>query len=106
MGGNPPSLRSKTSETTLATTTATQVPEPDNKEPPCYLYHERVGPGNPDGQEKPKSKLAKFISTLQSPAAQQTNAARDRELLKEERTGVRTLSATGAVAGSGQATAA
>jgi len=101
-----PSLRSKASSTTLAVTATTEAPEPAANDPPRYLYRQRVGPGNPNAEQKPKSKLAKFMSKFQSPAVQQTKAARDREILEEERTGVRVLTPAGAVAGSMQATAA
>ncbi len=101
-----PSLRSKASSTTLAVTTTARASGTDAADPPRYLYHQKVGPGNPNAQQKAKSKLAKFMSKFQSPVVQQTNAARDRELLEEERTGIRVLTPAGAVAGSGQATAA
>ena len=71
----------------------------DNKksqQPPgqSYVYVDKVGTPNPDAQPKKKSKFSNFLSKFQSPAVKATNAARERELLKQERTGVRTVQVT------------
>ncbi len=118
-----PSLHSSLSTTTLGkadsdtttlnqpdsntTTTATAPQTSEPKQPSRYLYYEKTGrPPNPDAQLKPKSKLDKLLSKFQSPAVQKTNAARERELLEEERRGVKISSATGVAMGSGQAVGA
>ena len=59
-----------------------------------YVYIEKVGTPNPDAQPKTKSKFSNFLSKFQSPAVKATKAARERELLKQERTGVRTVQVT------------
>ncbi len=118
----PPSLHSTSSTTTLAkpdsntttlnkpdsnTTTPTETTKtntPQAKEPERYLYYKKTSkPPNPDAQPKPKTKLDKLLSKFQSPAVKQTNAAREREQLEEERRGVKIMSATGVAMGSGQA---
>ena len=101
----PPSLHSALSTTTLSkgtvTTTTASQPTP---QPERYLYYKKTGRApNPDAQLKPKSKLDKLLSKFQSPAVKRTNAARERELLEEERRGVKIYSATGVAMGSGQA---
>lgn len=113
----PPSLHSTASSTTLAskppnpnpldtqtqtTTTTTSNPTSDNGSLTQYIYTERVGAPNPDAQPKKKSKLSKFLASFQSSTVQRTNAAREREKLEEERTGVRKTAAVGAPQGTGQ----
>lgn len=113
-----PSLHSFASSTTLHTTgtadtdrtqmaiTATTTTNAD-KEPPRYTYIERSGRApNPDAQPKPKSKLSKFMSKLQSPAVRQTNEARERQKLEEERRGVTICTTMGTPSTATQATAA
>lgn len=111
------SLRSYDSSTSLGTKTdQTQTAEAQQNKnnnngvheagPARYLYYERKGPGNPDAQPKPKSKLSKFLSKFQSPAVKQTNAARERERLEEERTGVKVYTALGTPGSTNQSTAA
>ncbi len=81
--------------------------QPPQANPSRYLYYEKTGRApNPNAQLKPKSKLGAFFSKFQSPAVKKTNDARDRELLEEERRGVKIYTATGAPMGSAQATGA
>jgi hypothetical protein len=121
-----PSLHSMASATTLVpdqTKPTNEKAEKDNgerdsveedntdkysaeRDVPRYLYYKKTGTPNPDAQPKPKTKLDKLMSKFQSPAVRRTNAAREREKLEEERTGVRVYTPAGAVAGSYQATAA
>ncbi|KAK4141803.1 uncharacterized protein C8A04DRAFT_30648 [Dichotomopilus funicola] len=108
----PPSPDSTASSTTLTnklpnpldpqTQPSTSNTTSDNGTLTQYIYTERVGPPNLDAQPKKKSKLSKFLSTFQSSAVQQTNAAREREKLEEQRTGVRKTAAMGAPQGTGQ----
>ncbi len=88
-------------ETSSATTTSpslhsstTLVPTPDQtpttSKEPCRTYYQRVGPSNPDAQPKSKSKLGKLLSKLPSSAAVRKSVdVRERQLVEEERTGVR-----------------
>ena len=107
-----PSLHSRTSSGTLTT-----KPDPSQNQPASvtgkheagparYVYHERVGAPNPNAQPKRKSKFSKLLSKFQSPAVKQTNAARERELLEQERTGVKTYTPLGTPGSTNQATAA
>jgi len=67
------------------------------KQPPAlqqYVYVNKVGTPNPDAQPKKKSKISSFFSKFQSPAVKATNAARERVLLEQERTGVRKVQVT------------
>ena len=71
----------------------TQKPQPDyNPQPYCYV--ESYKTPNPNAQPKKKSKLSEFFSKFQSPAVKSTNAARERELLEQERTGVKKVVVT------------
>ncbi|KAK4189453.1 hypothetical protein QBC35DRAFT_472672 [Podospora australis] len=92
----PPSLASKTSSTTLTENQGGGSEIPDR-----YTYVERIGEPNPNAQAKPPSKLSKFFSKFQSPAVKKTNAAREKEKLEEERTGVRVYTPMPAPVGSG-----
>ena len=106
----PPSLYSTTSsvtlipdqpptDTTLATTTSSELPR--------YTRITPTGvPPNPSAQPKPKSALTKLFGKLQSPAVKQSVAARERELLEEERTGLKKTTFGGAASDAGPATAA
>lgn len=59
--------------------------------PQQYVYVDKVGTPNPDAQPKKKSKISSFFSKFQSPAVKATNAAREKVLLEQERTGVRKI---------------
>ncbi|KAK0614728.1 hypothetical protein B0T14DRAFT_528967 [Immersiella caudata] len=59
-----------------------------------FAYVDRRITPNPDAQPKQKGKLSKFLSKFQSPAVKATNAIREREMLEQERTGVKKVSAT------------
>ncbi|KAK3299889.1 uncharacterized protein B0H64DRAFT_379369 [Chaetomium fimeti] len=106
-----PSLHSTTSSTTLTApttnqTATNQTTTPPTREPRQYVYvDKRVAP-NPDAQPKPKSRLSRFLSKFESSVVRQANAAREREALEAERTGVRKYAATGAPGNSTQSTAA
>jgi hypothetical protein len=100
----PPSLRSTTSSVTLAV-------KPDHEKekelvPERYTYVKKTGPANPDAQPKEKSKLGKFLTKFQSPAVKKTNAAREKELLEEERTGTKKYTVLGTPGSTNQSTAA
>jgi len=59
-----------------------------------YTYiHSQKAP-NPDAKPKTKGKLGTFLSKFRSPAVKATTALRERELLEQERTGVKKVSAT------------
>lgn len=84
----PPSLQSKASSTTLVPTsdqTQTASPEPSS----AHLYKATGRPPNPDAQPKPKSKLSKLMSKLASPSVRRSLDLHERQLLEEERTGVK-----------------
>jgi hypothetical protein len=107
----PPSLHSNPSSTNLDKHDASQPPvtkqEEPRTQPDRYLYYKKTGRApNPDAQLKPKSKLSSFLSKFQSPAVKKTNDARDRELLEEERRGVKIYTATGVPTGADQNTGA
>ncbi len=102
------SLHSNLSSTTLGQDANNQHPAPAQPESaassPRYIYTKKTGrPPNPDAQPKSKSALGKFMSKFQSPAVRQGNDARDRELLEEERTGVKIWTATETPTGQGSA---
>ncbi|KAK3900061.1 hypothetical protein C8A05DRAFT_36296 [Staphylotrichum tortipilum] len=79
-----PSLHSST--TLVPTSDQTQA---TSKEP-CRTYYQRMGPPNPDARPKSKSKLGKLLSKLPSSAAVRRSVdVRERQLVEEERTGVR-----------------
>jgi hypothetical protein len=99
-----PSLRSRASSITLIPDEPTASAE--NGELPRYTRYERTGNPNPDAQPKHKSKLNKFMSKFQSPAVKRTVAARERELLEEERTGIKKHTTGSAASDAGPATAA
>lgn len=107
-----PSLHSRASSVTLTTKPDASQSQPASATgkheagPARYVYQERVGAPNPDAQPKQKSKVGRFLSKFQSPAVKQTNAARDRELLEQERTGVKTYTPLGTPGSANQATAA
>ena len=82
----PPSLYSKASSTTLVPTS--DQTQTTSKEP-CHTYYQRMGPPNPEAQPKSKSKLGKLLSKLPSSAVQRSVDMRERQLVEEERTGVR-----------------
>ena len=106
----PPSLHSTTSSVTLipdqpptdgskATATGSELPQ--------YTRITPTGvPPNPSAQPKPKSAFGKLFGKLQSPAVQQSVAARERELLEEERTGLKKTTVGSAASDAGPATAA
>ncbi len=102
------SLHSNLSSTTLGQDKNSRPPAPAQLESaassPRYIYTKKTGrPPNPDAQLKPKSALSKFMSKFQSPAVRQGNEARDRELLEEERRGVKIWTATETPTGAGSA---
>jgi len=80
-----PSLHSKASSTTLVPT----LDQTQTTKEPCRTYYRRTGPPNPDAQPKSKSKLGKLLSKLPSSAVQRSVDMRERQLVEEERTGVR-----------------
>ncbi len=82
----PPSLHSKASSTTLVPTS--DQTQTTSKEP-CRTYYQRTGRPNPDAQPKSKSKLGKLLSKLPSSAVQRSVDSRERQLVEEERTGLR-----------------
>ena len=105
----PPSVHPTASSTTLAVnpdppTTTTNQEKKYTPEP--YTYTKRTGPGNPDAQPKEKSKLGKFLSKFQTDAVKKSNAAREREKLEEERTGIKKYTASGAPGSTTQSAAA
>jgi len=76
-----------------------------------YVYvSERVEP-KPEAVAKPQSRFSKFMTKFQSPAVKATKAAHAREMLEQERTGVKKVqvfdsrmsSTSWAVAGAGGA---
>ena len=102
------SLHSNLSSTTIGKDNDVQTPAPAQPESaassPRYLYYTETGrPPNPDAQPKPQSALGKFMTKFQSPAVRQGNEARDRELLEEERKGVKVWTATETPTGAGSA---
>ncbi|KAK4129725.1 hypothetical protein N657DRAFT_677301 [Parathielavia appendiculata] len=106
----PPSLHSVASSTTLAVKADPEAQSTTQQEtefiPERYTYLKRVGPGNPDAKPKEKSKLGKLMSKFQSPAVRKTLAAREREKLEEERTGLKKHTAFGGPMSTNAATAA
>ncbi|KAH6853279.1 hypothetical protein B0I37DRAFT_348747 [Chaetomium sp. MPI-CAGE-AT-0009] len=114
-----PSLHSTTSSTTLAATTTTVNTTTVNtttvnttttaaprREPGQYVYIDKRVTPNPDAQPKPKSRLSKFLSKFESAAVRQANAAREREALEAERTGVRKYASSGTPGSAMQSTGA
>ena len=61
---------------------------------PQYSYIDSRKTPNPDAKPKTKGKLGTFLSKFRSPAVKATTALRERELLEQERTGVKKVSAT------------
>lgn len=105
-----PSLHSTTSSLTLIPdqrlTSNAQTNAPSS-ELPYYTSTRPTGKApKPFAQKKPQSALGKFMSKFQSPAVRQTTAARERELLEEERTGVKKVTTGSAASDPGAATAA
>ena len=101
-----PSLYSTTSSATLIPDDTPQATT-SSSELPRYTRITPTGvPPNPSAQPKPKSALTKLFGKLQSPAVKQSVAARERELLEEERTGLKKTTFGGAASDAGPATAA
>jgi hypothetical protein len=59
-----------------------------------YTYVDRRVAPNPDAKPKVKGKLSTFLSKFRSPAVQASTAIREREMLEQERTGVKKVSGT------------
>ncbi len=81
-----PSLRTKTSSTTL-NPCSEQFPTRE----PAFIYYKSTGHApNPDAQPKPKSMLRRLLAKLPSTTAvRRSTQMRDAQLLEEERTGVK-----------------
>ncbi|KAK1835029.1 hypothetical protein QBC39DRAFT_182917 [Podospora conica] len=90
-------MNTNTQEHPRASTDSLQDEAQKPQQPPVrqqYVYVDKVGTPNPDAQPKKKSKISSFFSKFQSPAVKATNAARDKVLLEQERTGVRKVQVT------------
>ncbi|KAK0741556.1 hypothetical protein B0T18DRAFT_394134 [Schizothecium vesticola] len=90
-------MNTYTQQPSRASTDSLQEDVQKPKQPPApqqYVYVDKVGTPNPDAQPKKKSKISSFFSKFQSPAVKATNAARERVLLEQERTGVRKVQVT------------
>ncbi len=101
-----PSLHSTTSSITLIPDQPQPATTGTSGELPHRIQYERTGNPNPDAQPKHKSRLNKLMSKFQSPAVKRTVAARERELLEEERTGIKKHVVGSAASDPGTATAA
>ena len=84
----PPSLHSKASSTTLVPT-SNQAQTASTESSSVHLYEPTGRPPNPDAQPKGKSKLSKLLSKLASPTVRRSLDLHERQLLEEERTGVK-----------------
>ncbi|KAK3897819.1 hypothetical protein C8A05DRAFT_38606 [Staphylotrichum tortipilum] len=101
-----PSLHSKTSSITLIPEQPQPTASAGSGELPRYIHYERTGDPNPEAQPKHKSRFNKLMSKFQSPAVKRTVAVRERELLEEERTGIKKHTTGSAASDPGPATAA
>ena len=84
-----PSLQSKASSSTTLVPTSDQSQTASIESSSAHLYKPTGRAPNPDAQPKPKSKLSKLMSKLASPSVRRSLDLHERQLLEEERTGVK-----------------